>query len=247
MRFDRVSPVRAYERVVEQIEEAVLCGRLRPGEHLPSERDLMVQFGVGRSTVREALRVLQSNGLVRSRAGDPRGAQVQAVSPGALQKSMTMLARADTLGLAELVQFRMLLEGSANQLAARLRTPEQLAEMDTAMDVMRTAVDEGYAEFSRADVAFHEAVARATGNTLIQICGTVVRDVVLGLIEDKIVNAPDSRALMLTSLEHHSRVLEAVRDGDGELAARLARRSLYDYYAEYVPEDERAMLLPLLD
>ncbi len=246
LRFAPVSPVRAYERVVEQIEAAVLDGRLGPGEHLPSERELMVQFDVGRSTIREALRVLQSNGLVRSRPGDPRGPQVQPMSSGALEKSMTMLARASALSLAELVQFRMLIEGSANQLAACLRTPEQLAEMEQALDEMRTALDEGFAEFSRADVAFHETVAKATGNTLIQICGAVVRDVVVSLIEDKIAHAPDSRALMMTSLQHHANVLDAVRDGDGERAARLARQSLYDYYAEYVPEEQRAALLPLL-
>ncbi len=177
--FEPVSPVRAYERVVEQIEEAVFTGRLRPGSRLPSERDLMTQFGVSRSTIREALRVLQSNGMIQSRAGDPRGPEVLPASPKSLQKSMSRLVRAESMSLAELLQFRMLLEGSAYLLAARLRTDAQLAEMEAALQSMAKA--SGHAEFSDADVAFHDAVARATQNTLILVCSNVVRGVVLDL------------------------------------------------------------------
>ncbi|WP_199430682.1 FadR/GntR family transcriptional regulator [Qaidamihabitans albus] len=246
MRFEPVTTVRAYERVVEQIEQAVLSGRLSPGERLPSERELMAQFGVSRSTVREALRVLQAGEVIRSRAGDPRGPEVLPASTAVLQKSMHRLARAEELGLAQLLQFRMLLEGSAYLLAARLRTEEQLAQMDAALAEMRAQLGRGDSEFSRADVAFHDAVARATQNPLLVVCGEVVRGVVLELIEDKLAHAADRRALMRKSVAHHIEVLRAVRDGEGERACRLARHALYDYYAEYVPEAERAMLHPLL-
>ena len=63
--------MRLYQRIVEQIEDAIARGELKPGQRLPSERELVVQFGASRSTVREALRVLESNGVVRSRPGDP--------------------------------------------------------------------------------------------------------------------------------------------------------------------------------
>lgn len=245
--FEPVSPVRAYERVVEQIEQAVFSGRLKPGSRLPSERDLMTQFGVSRSTVREALRVLQSNGMVQSRPGDPRGPEVLAASPRSLQKSVVRLARAESMSLGELLQFRMLLEGSAYLLAAQLRTAAQLAEMEAALRDMTAAINIGYAEFSDADVAFHDAVARATQNTMIVVCSNVVRGVVLDLIAERLAHAPDRQALMLAYLRHHSEVLQAIRDGDGALASRLARRALHDSYAEYIPEPDRALLLPLLD
>ncbi|MEV0596080.1 FadR/GntR family transcriptional regulator [Nonomuraea cavernae] len=246
-RFEPVRTVRAYERIVEQVEEAIESGTLRPGQRLPSERDLMGQFSVSRSTVREALRVLQARGLVRSRPGDPHGAEVQPFTPVELHKSMTMLARVDGLSLGELVQFRMVLDSSANLLAARLRTDEQLAEMDTAIAAMRAAVEVGYDEFSAADVAFHDAVARASRNKLIQICTEVVRSIVLGLIAGKIAAAPDRVALMRRSIRHHEEVLAAVRAGDGPLAARLSRRTMYDYYEEYVPTSERPALRALLE
>ncbi|MEU7001140.1 FadR/GntR family transcriptional regulator [Nonomuraea sp. NPDC046570] len=246
-RFEPVRTVRAYERIVEQIEQAVESGKLRPGERLPSERELMGQFSVSRSTVREALRVLQARGLLRSRPGDPNGAEVLPFSPATLHKSMTTLARVDELSLGELVQFRMVLDGSANLLAARLHTPEELAEMDAAVEAMRAAVQVGYDTFSAADVAFHDAVARASRNKLIQVCNDVVRSIVLNLIADKIADSDDREALMLESIRHHEEVLEAVRAGDGPRAARLARRKMYDYYVGYVPEEEREALRGLLE
>ncbi|WP_431906990.1 FadR/GntR family transcriptional regulator [Nonomuraea jabiensis] len=246
-RFEPVRAVRAYERVVEQVEEAIESGSLSPGERLPSERELMVQFSVSRSTVREALRVLQARGLVRSRPGDPNGAEVLPFSPATLHKSMTTLARVEELSLAELVQFRMVLDSSAILLAARLRTDAQFAEMESAVAHMRAAVETGQDTFGEADVAFHDVVARASGNKLIQICTDVVRSIVLKLISEKIADAPDREALMRESIRHHEEVLAAMRAGDGPLAARLSRKAMYDYYAGYLSATERPALSALLD
>jgi GntR family transcriptional regulator, transcriptional repressor for pyruvate dehydrogenase complex len=246
-RFRPVQPVRAYERIVEQVEDALASGELRPGQRLPSERELVGQFEVSRSTVREALRVLESNGVVRSRPGDPNGPEVLPYSSGALRKQMVRLAQVEEVGLAELLSFRMILDGSATMLAARLRTPEQLADMEAALEVMRGAIDIGYEEFSEADIAFHEAVAKASRNSMIQVCNDVVRGVVLSLISDKISRARNRRALMTESLNHHAEVLEAVRAGNGRDAARVARQKLYDYYAGYLPRTEREPLRALVD
>lgn len=244
--FEKVQPVRLYQRIVEQIEESLAQGTLRPGQRLPSERDLVEQFGASRSTVREALRVLESNGVVRSRPGDPNGPEILPFSPNALSKQITRLTQADGVGLAELISFRMILDGSANLLAARLRSDDELAAMESTIAQMRHTLDSGYDEFSRADVAFHDAVALASRNSMIQVCNQVVRGVVLSLISDKIAHADNSRALMLESLHHHEEVLDAIRAGDGPAAARISRRNLYDYYASYLAEGEREPLHALL-
>ena len=244
--FQQVRPVRLYERIVEQIEAALATGELSPGQHLPSERELVAQFGASRSTVREALRVLESNGVVRSRPGDPLGPELLPFSPSGLTKQMTRLAQVDELGLGELIAFRMILDGSANLLAARLRTGEQLAEMDSTIATMRMAIEGGYEQFSEADIAFHDAVAVASRNSLIQICNKVVRGVVLSMISDKIAHSRNSKALMKRSLGHHEQVLAQVRAGNGPAAARIARRNLYDYYAGYLTKAEREPLLALL-
>ncbi len=244
--FHEVRPVRLYERIVEQVEDAVAQGQLQPGQHLPSERDLVAQFGASRSTVREALRVLESNGVVRSRPGDPNGPQIQPFTTTILSKQLGRLTRSQQVGLADLISFRMILDSSANLLAARLRTEEELVVMESTIAAMRDAIDGGYDEFSRADVAFHDAIATAARNTLIQVCNQVVRDAVLSLISDKIAHARNRRARMRESVRHHEEVLDEIRAGDGQAAARISRRNLFDYYAGYVPASAREPLSSLL-
>lgn len=245
--FQQVQPVRLYQRIVQQIEDGIARGELKPGQRLPSERELVVQFGASRPTVREALRVLESNGVVRSRPGDPNGPEILPFSPNGLAKQMTRLAQVEQMSIAELVSFRMILDGSASLLAARLRSDEELAAMEETVAVMEAAIDKGYDDFSEADVAFHDTVALASRNSLIQVCNMVVRGVVLSLISDKVSRSRNSKALMRESLEHHKEVLEAVRAGDGPGAARISRQNLYDYYAGYVPKKDRAALLALLE
>ncbi|MFG1819549.1 FadR/GntR family transcriptional regulator [Kribbella sp. NPDC049174] len=246
-RFEPVQPVRAYQRIVEQVEDALARGDLAPGQRLPSERELVAQFEVSRSTVREALRVLESNGVVRSRPGDPNGPEILPFSQSALRKQMVRLARVDELTLSELIGFRMIMDGAAIQVASRLRTPEQLTEMEETLVAMRAAIDVDFEAFSEADLAFHDVIAQISRNSLIQTCNEVVRGVVLTLISDKVAHAQNSRALMLESLQHHAEVVDAIRAGDGHAAARIARQNMYDYYAGYVPEPERETLRALID
>ena len=245
--FQAAQPRRLYEHIVDQVDEAVASGRLRPGERLPSERELVSQFAASRATVREALRVLESNGVVRSHPGDPSGPEVLPFSTERLEKQITRLTQLNGLSLTELIGTRMILDSSANWLAARLRSEDDLAALDDTITAMRDSIDLGYESFSQADVAFHEAVAQASKNKLIQVCNQVIHDVVLSLISDKIARSQHSTALMQTSLHHHEDVLAAIKSGDGHLASALSRRSMYDYYADYVPQSARANIEALLD
>jgi GntR family transcriptional regulator, transcriptional repressor for pyruvate dehydrogenase complex len=240
--FQPVRPVRAYQRVAEQIEERILSGELPPGSRLPSERDLVQQFAVGRSTVREALRVLQSAGLVRSRPGDPQGAEVLGISPDNLSQALGRLTRSHLSTLGELVQFRMVLEAESNRLAARLRSEEDLARMAAQIDRMEALSKVGLHAFSEADALFHRAVAEASGNSLLGLCARAVHDAVVEVIEGKIAAAADAAAWMERSIAHHRQVLAAIRDGDAGLAAKLGRQALYDYYIDHVEAGTRPLL-----
>ncbi|QPP10162.1 FadR family transcriptional regulator [Streptomyces bathyalis] len=247
--FRPVEPVRAYQRVAEQIEERILSGDLPPGSRLPGERELVSQFAVGRSTVREALRVLQSAGLVRSRPGDPLGAEVLGVTPDNLSRTLGRLARSHLSTLGELVQFRMVLDAESNRLAARLHSEKDLVRMEEQIERME-ALSTGTAglhAFSEADALFHRAVAEASGNSLLGLCARAVHDAVVEVIEGKIAAASETTVWMERSIAHHRQVLAAVRDGDAELAARLGRQALYDYYADHVEEGTRRLLSAALD
>ncbi len=244
--FSPVEPVRAYQRIVEQIETALLSGDLPAGANLPSERELMRQFQVSRATIREALRVLESRGLVRSRPGNPHGAEVLSFQTNMLRAPLTHLARVEHISLTDLLQFRMVLEGSASHLAALLRTDEQLDEMESALEAMKSGADVGMAEFSAADLKFHEAVARASGNELLSVCSDVVRDVVLQMMHEHIASAPDSADLMQVWLHAHTELLQAIRSRDGELAGRRVRQDLFEHYQMHVDPDRRAAIEQML-
>lgn len=242
-KFEPARRVRAYESIVTQIEEAIFRGELRPGERLPSERDLTTEFAVSRATVREALRVLESSGLIQSRQGDPTGgAEVKKFSPDILNRSLTAMVHLEQFDLTDLVQFRMAIEGSATFLAAVCHTPEQLTRMEVAHADMASAVDRGYEKFSQADVDFHHTVAEAANSGLLRVTNDVAKGVVKNLIEIKFTAAAATKELMMDSCNRHERVLNAIRDRDGQRASALAQRDILDHFGQFIPEGRRAQL-----
>ncbi|WP_234383245.1 FadR/GntR family transcriptional regulator [Streptomyces dysideae] len=238
---------RLYRRIVEQIEDALLRGELRPGQRLPSERELVAQFGASRSTIREALRVLENDGVVRSRPGDKQGPELLPFSTAALARQMTRLVRFEQITIAELISSRMIFDSAAARLAAVLHTADELAEMEAAVASMNAAMPDDLDAFGQADLAFHEAVARASRNTFVQVSDAVVHDVVLSLITDDIDQAQNQVSFMARSAEFHGRILAAIRERDGITAARLSRQLLFDFYANHVSAEQRVLLAALVD
>jgi len=245
IRFAPATTVRAYQAIVQQIEEAIGSRVLLPGDRLPGERQLMAQFGVGRSSVREALRVLEASGLVRSRPGDPRGPEVLAPQPDQLAGPLGRLARTDEVGLAQLIEYLMMVE-SWMYLTAAMADPGQLVHMEQALQVFETSV-EGGRDFETSLRALHSAVAAATGNQLIQWCAEAARVAAAEVVTARLVRAEDRTAVTATSLTYRRRAHEAILAGDGPQAARLVRLSLFDYYVGEVPESERPRLRYLAD
>jgi GntR family transcriptional regulator, transcriptional repressor for pyruvate dehydrogenase complex len=241
--FAPAKRVRAYESIVEQIEGAILRGDLRPGQRLPSERDLTTQFAVSRATVREALRVLESTGLIRSRQGDPTGgAEVQQFSPDALNRSLTTMVHLEQFDLADLLQFRMSIEGSATFLAGVGHTDEQLTRMKDAHAAAAAAIASGYEAFSAADVQFHQAVAAAANSGLLEVCNNVACGVVMNLIEAKLKASFDVEEMMIDSCRRHGLVLDLIEERDGAAAARMALNDFIEHYGRFIPEDRLAPL-----
>jgi len=159
-----------------------------------------------------------------------------------LRGPLTRLANLQKVSLLELLQFRIVLEGATSYLAAALRTDEQLTEIEESLQTLTVAVEHGQQAWGKADVAFHDSIARASGNSLLQVCGDAVRTVAMNMIENTIAAAQGSRALMDEWVLVHTRMFEAIRDGDAVLAGRQARINLYDGYAGYLAADERELL-----
>lgn len=236
---------RAFEAIVNHIEQQVLSGELKAGEHLPGERELVTTFQVSRSSVREAMRVLESNGMIASRPGDPRGAVIMAPTSVPLRKVLSRLAATSASSLADLLIYRMTLESSANSLAATRRTEADLLQLEKAMARMRAARTQGQDAFSKADLDFHDVVANASGHALLRISAQAVRDSTEQLITSSIEQSADDHALMQRTIDHHTQVFQAIRDQDAHLAEHLARSSLFEYYGHLLAEEERTALSAL--
>ncbi|SHK62087.1 DNA-binding transcriptional regulator, FadR family [Pseudonocardia thermophila] len=227
-------------RIAAEIEERVRSGRLGPGDRLTVGPGLAARFGMDVALLRSAVRVLEDSGLIRLVPGEPDEVEILPFSTTALRRAIARLAAMETLGLADLVRFRILLEGWAYQLAARRASPADLAELDEALAAMAAAVPEGPAAFAVADVAFHRVMARASGDEMLQVCHEAVRDVVTGLISHRLTTAGGRPELLVKALDLHVDLLAAVRAGDGEAASRLARRSMRVYLSAMADEGERA-------
>jgi GntR family transcriptional regulator, transcriptional repressor for pyruvate dehydrogenase complex len=210
---------KTYALVAEQLVGMIGEGALRPGDPLPTERELTDGFKVGRSSVREALRMLESQGVIQSENG---GAFVVAEAANPLNSSLRLLFALDErAGLHDLFELRRILECEAAALAAERRTDEHLGEMDAAIEEMSGGLGDARGDrFIDADLRFHLAVAGATGNRLVLHSMHAVRDVLRRALMTvyTIPQSPES------AVGEHRAIRAAVAAGDAD-AARQEMRS----------------------
>ncbi len=167
--FRRARQNRVYEDVVEQIQAAILDGKIPVGTRLPAERELCEQLHTSRGTVREALRILEQKGLIEIRLGASGGAYVQGAGSTLMAENLSMLLRSNDISLEHLEEFRAAIESSAAYLAARRITPEGITELQGLLVQASRLQEQGLAQwdaFVRADEAIHQAIARASTNPL---------------------------------------------------------------------------------
>ncbi len=221
-----------YELVAERLLEHISHRRLRPGDPFPTERELTQVYHVGRSSVREALRMLQSNGLIKP-AG--KGTFVVAEFANPLNHSLHLLLTLRETDLRELFEVRKILEGETAALAAARRTEEDLARMEQAIAQMveGLAAQDRYIE---ADLRFHLTVAAATRNRIAVRMMQAVRDLLQRALAS-IYYIPGSPQ---RSIEQHRQILEAIAHGDAE----GARRRMHEHLARVEGEIEHMIAAP---
>ncbi len=210
----------SYELVVDQIRRAIQLGRFLPGEKLPPERELAGQLGVSRTTVREAMRVLQGERLIETRRGRAGGPTV--IGSTATSSEIRQMVRRRLAELEHVFDYRLAVEPAAARLAAERRTKRDLGRLHDAMDTL-AALSAGAhdasevsppSRFFAADAEFHHRIALVTRNPML------------------VKAVDDARAAMFLPVggvfptlhpranDYHLEILTAIDAQDGRAAAR---------------------------
>src|SRR2546425_7410184 len=226
--YKAVRTSRLYEQIVQQIEESILKGALKPGDQLPAERELAQQFGVSRTAVREAVKALREKGLVEAYSG--RGTFVTDGTSQAIRQSLDLMAKiGQPDGSIHLAEVRTILEPEIAALAATRAEEQHLATMREAVAVMdRTRQDPD--AFIEADLDFHLSLAEAAANPLI----LSLIDSIVGLLREQRMRFFNVEGGPQRGQFHHKRILEAIEQRDPERARQAMQAHL-----QQVREDSR--------
>jgi GntR family transcriptional regulator, transcriptional repressor for pyruvate dehydrogenase complex len=226
---------KASDVLAKDLRERILSGELPEGTALPAEREMVKQTQMSRATVREALRILEVQNLVRIRAGRSGGAFVQKPTTNSMASSVGMLIRGQQIKLADLMQTREALEPFCAELAARNRTDDDLAALDAANKALADPSADLPA-FLQANLDWHVAVATAGGNELLIGFMTGLSQAIYTGTENASFVDDNVRAVTVRA---HRSITNAIRSGDADAAARRMRRHVHSYAKAALAVDDR--------
>jgi GntR family transcriptional repressor for pyruvate dehydrogenase complex len=209
-----IEPVRRsriYEHIVQQIRALIREGRWAPGDQIPPERELAERFRVSRTSVREALRALEMQGVIDSRQGG--GTFVRTADTETLVPPLAAAILRGRRELAEVLEVRELIEPGIARRAAERATDEHVSELESLLDKQRQCIEAGRS-FVDEDTAFHYTLARAADNHILLRLHNVILDL-LRESRQSYLHVPDRPQ---TSLRGHEAILRAVRTRDAEAA-----------------------------
>ena len=207
--------VRLAQVVAEQIRDSIIDTGLAAGEKLPTESMLMAEHSVSRSTIREAMKILQAENIVEIRHG--RGSFV--ASNTGRSKDPLGLSFADSSKLLpDLMEVRLLMEPSIAQIAADRRTESDLKEMEKYLQQM-TEIGRRGEDYHNCDFQFHISVARATHNGVLdRIFPVILEGIETGYAQTVHIQGSFERAI-----DYHQRILQAIREQNGAEASCLTQ------------------------
>ena len=213
------------EKLVLAVSADIAAGIYPVGAKLPIEPELCAHYGISRTVLREAMSRMKSDGLIDTRQG--RGSFVLAPSartPFRFEPH-TEAATPSTQSILELSELRLGVEGTAAALAARRRTPAQLARLADCLQRMEQAVAQGESG-SEADLEFHRTIADATGNSHYRLFMEYLRRSYAIAIDRARSHSAQAAGLSQRAQEEHRAVYQAIADGDAAAAERAVKRHI---------------------
>jgi len=231
---------RIFRDVVDQIQDAIIDGRLKTGDKLPAERELKDLLKTSRSTLREALRVLEQKGLIEIKLGVGGGSVVRSVSPDQVTESLDLLIRSQKISLTHLADFREGVEGEVVAIAARTASDHNLRELERLLNKARTYAEQGPSqleEFLKADKDLHLAFASITGNLVyISVLQTIHNNIYR--YYDHYLSMKDRE--IKENYQDLKAIVDAVKHRRPETARKLARQHVRRFY-EYMYQHQAVL------
>ncbi|WP_394686310.1 FadR/GntR family transcriptional regulator [uncultured Microbacterium sp.] len=222
---------RAWQVVLERIESDLRDGRLTPGDRLTPERELATQLGVGRSSVREAVRVLEVLGVVRTATGSgpTAGAMIVTTPRGGLAAFLRLQVAANGFPLTDVVRTRIVLECD---VAERLAQDDvDLAEVIGILDAM-DADDLAPDDFLALDARFHQALSEASGNAVISAMMAGLRSSIEAYTRAGAARLDAWSVVAERLRSEHRNIVAAMSAGDATAAREAVRAHITDYYTD---------------
>jgi GntR family transcriptional repressor for pyruvate dehydrogenase complex len=231
--YRAIKASRLFEQIVQQVEESILAGHLKPGDQLPAERDLAQKFGVSRTAVREAVKTLREKGLVEAYSG--RGTFVTNGTSQAIRQSLDLMIRINQQeGSSHLAELRQVLEPEIAGLAAPRIEEQLLATMREAVATMDRNLHDPDA-YVEADLDFHLALAEAVGNPLV----LSLLDSIVGLLREQRVRVFSVDGGPERGQFHHKKILAAVEKHDSARAREAMRAHLKQVLSDTSRSDKK--------
>jgi len=231
--FRPIRQLRVFEEIVAQLKQSILIGRFKPGDKLPTERELVEQFQVSRVAIREALRTLENSGFIVTRLGANGGAYVTDLSFEFLANAFVDLFLADKISIPELHRVRLIIEPESARLAALAITPEYTQRLMTALEAEEIPMS-SLSEDIKIKTAVHYILAEMCGNRFLEAIVRSVMKLTHTLIE---MVSPDPHAMHPAGM--HRPIVEAVLKGDPE-ASSIAMHKHTIEFGEVLIKMEKA-------
>lgn len=216
---------KAADVLAANLREQILDGRLHEGTTLPNERDLAQQSGLSRASVREALRILEVEGLIGTRTGRNGGSEVMRPGMSTVERSINTFIRGQRIRFEAVLEAREAIEPQSASLAALHRTDEDWAALMDSHARIQDRIDDIPA-FLRANLEWHVNVVRAGHNELLIAFTQAISQSVYAATDLQGFNSPEVRQAVVKA---HQKVMDAIQAGDGEAAARRMARHVGAY------------------
>ena len=226
---------KASEVVADKIRAMIAQGRLRPGDSLPSETKLMATFGIARPTMREVIRILESDGLVEVRAGARGGAVVRPLTVVSMARRMGLHLQASQTPMEDVLEAQTVIEPGAARLAAARRTADQLAAMRACVEQIRGG--QRLDEFAPRAARFHSLIIESSGNATLKALGGLLSALLTEQYAETLADSDDriAPAVIESSLVWYEQLVDAIEAGDGDAAEQIWRR--HQHMARYLAAD----------